>query len=116
MDSVMEKIPYLLNWYIPDGDKYLIYAYKELMRWGGENGWTILVVSNILAYLKILAMKTKNVVDDKIVSLLIYVLSGKWISALKEPVLGTKNNPIPLTEVVEDQTEKREKNSAEVRP
>jgi len=116
MGPVMEKIPYLLNWYIPDGDKYLIYAYKELMRWGGENGWTILVVSNILAYLKILAMKTKNVVDDKIVSLLIYVLSGKWISVLKEPALGTKNNPIPLTEVVEEQTEKREKNSAEVRP
>jgi hypothetical protein len=101
IQSAAEKVPFLLNWYLPGSDKFLIYAYKEIMRWGGENGWTILVVTNALTFLKVMALRTKNVVDDKIVSLLIYFFTGRWITALKDP--GTKGNPHVLTEVADDE-------------
>jgi hypothetical protein len=100
-------VHWLLNWYLPSCDQYLIYAYKEGARWVGENGWTLLVVSNILTFLKVMALKTKNVVDDKIVSLLIYFFSFKWVKAMMSPV-GTKEKPYPLDTVATEEEVKQE--------
>ena len=82
-----------MNWMIPDLDVYITYFVKELMRWSGDNVLTLLVITNFLALLKVLAYRTKAVWDDKIVSLLIYFFSFRWVKSL---TAGTKENPVVL--------------------
>ncbi len=100
-------IHWMLNWFIPDVDPYLIYAYKECVRWGMNNGWAILVGGNILAWMKIAAMKTESVVDDKIVSWITFIVTApfKWIASFKKKEKGTKENPHILAEVVDEKVE-----------
>jgi hypothetical protein len=73
-----------MNWYIPDLEPYFIYAWQEFTRWSGANLFAVLIITNILTALKVSALKSKNTVDDKIISLLIYVFSFKWLKALGE--------------------------------
>ena len=73
-----------MNWFIPDLDPYTIYAIQEIFRGTGANGVTILVVSNILSALKVIAIKTPTVTDDKIISLLLYVISFEWLRKIAE--------------------------------
>ena len=87
-----------MKWYLPDLDPYTMYIIDEIMRWGADNWKTMLVVTNILTALKVYAMKTKNVYDDKILTLLIYIVSFKWMKGLTAG-LGTKENPIILKDV-----------------
>lgn len=88
-----------MNWYLPNLDPYTMYIIDEIMRWTAENWKTLLVVTNILTSLKVYAMKTKNVYDDKILTLLIYIVSFKWVKGLTAG-LGTKENPIVLKDEV----------------
>lgn len=88
-----------MNWYLPNVDPYTMYALDELTRWVAENWKTLLVATNILTALKVAAMKTKNVYDDKILTLLLYVVSFKWLKGLTAG-LGTKENPIILKDEV----------------
>lgn len=73
-----------MNWYIPDLEPYLLYAWAELSRWQGANPYIIGLILGVLGWLKVWALKSKNVVDDKIVSLLIYVFGFKWLKVLTE--------------------------------
>jgi hypothetical protein len=100
----------------------LDYAIKELLRWTAENVLTIIVITNILTYLKILAIRNNRVRDDKILTWLIGFFTFKWVKALTTPIpdpAGTRMNPIPLTEVVDEkiaeQKEWKEKNEEVVR-
>ena len=88
-----------MKWYIPDTDPAVMYAIGELTRWAADNWVTILVATNILTALKVAAMKTKNVYDDKIITFLLYLVSFKWLQDLRKPV-GTKENPIILKDEV----------------
>lgn len=88
-----------MGWYLPDTDPTVMYAINELARWAADNWVTILVATNILTALKVAAMKTKNVYDDKIVTLLLYLVSFKWVKSLTAG-LGMKENPIILKDEV----------------
>lgn len=79
-------IPWYLNWYIPDCDPSVQYAIKELLRWVAENMVTLTVVTNVLTYLKILAIRNNRVRDDKILTWLIGFLTFKWIADLTKPI------------------------------
>lgn len=58
----------------------LVQAYvKELLRWSGDNILTIIILTNVLTYFKVLALKSPNVVDDKIVTLLLNFITFKWV-------------------------------------
>lgn len=57
---------------------------KGIMDWAANNILTVTIAINILTILKVYAIKTKNVVDDKIISLLLYILSFKWLSITKK--------------------------------
>lgn len=59
---------------------------KGVMDWAANNILTVTILINVLTILKVYAIKTKNVVDDKIVSLLLYILSFKWLSITKKKV------------------------------
>jgi len=72
-----------MNYYIPDTDPIVMAWINELTRWVADNWVTLLIVTNILTALKVLAMKTKNVYDDKIVTFLLYVVSFKWLKRRK---------------------------------
>ncbi len=74
-----------MNWIIPNFDQQILYAIKEISRWAAENFLTILIIGNILQWLKNQALKTPSVVDDKVISLLIYFFSFKWIKKITEP-------------------------------
>ena len=84
-----------MNYYIPDTDPTIMAWINELTRWVADNWVTLLIVTNILTALKVLAMRTKNVYDDKIVTFLLYVVSFKWLKGLTAG-LGTKENPYVL--------------------
>lgn len=88
-----------MGWYLPDLDPYTMYVIDEITRWAAANWKTLLVITNILTLLKVYAMKTKNVYDDKIITLLLYIVSFKWIKGLTAG-LGTKENPIVLKDEV----------------
>lgn len=89
-----------MNWYLPDTDPIVMYCINELARWVADNWVTLLVISNILTALQWLAFRTKNVYDDKIVTLLVYFFSFKWLEGLRGQV-GTKKNPIVLRDEVQ---------------
>ena len=72
----------MMNWIIPNFDGYVTYFIQEVSRWAGENILTLLIIGNVLQWLSNMAIKSKNVVDDKIISLLIYFFSFKWIKDL----------------------------------
>lgn len=74
-----------MGWQFPNLDQYVIYFVKEVLRWLGDNQYSIYIIGLILSWLKIQAFKTKNVVDDKILTLLIYFFSFQWIKKIKEP-------------------------------
>jgi len=84
-----------MNWYIPDTDPIVMAWINELTRWVADNWVTLLILTNILTALKVAAMKTKNVYDDKIITLMLYVVSFKWLKGLTAG-LGTKENPYIL--------------------
>lgn len=84
-----------MNWYIPDTDPIVMAWINELTRWVADNWVTLLILTNILTALKVAAMKTKNVYDDKIITLMLYVVSFKWLKCLTAG-LGTKENPYIL--------------------
>lgn len=84
-----------MNYYIPDTDPIIMAWINELTRWVADNWVTILIATNILTALKVAAMKTKNVYDDKIVTFLLYVVSFKWLKDMTAG-LGTKENPYVL--------------------
>ena len=84
-----------MNWYIPDTDPIVMAWINELTRWVADNWVTLLILTNILTALKVAAMKTKNVYDDKIITLMLYVVSFKWLKGLTAG-LGTKENPYVL--------------------
>jgi hypothetical protein len=90
-----------MGWYLPDTDPTVMYAINELARWVADNWVTILVITNILTALQWLAFRTKNVYDDKILTLLIYIVSFKWMKGLTAG-LGTKENPIILKDEVKE--------------
>lgn len=107
----METIPWYLNWAIPNTDPAIDYAIKEALRWVAENVITLVVITNALTYLKILAIRNNRVKDDKILTWLIGFFTFKWLRGLTTPIpppvppvvgAGTKGNPIVLTEVVEE--------------
>lgn len=72
-----------MNWYIPNIDPFIIYTYNELTRWILANPTFIFLVTTILGWAKIQAMKSKNVVDDKIITWLIQLFSFDWLLKLK---------------------------------
>lgn len=72
-----------MNWYIPDVEPYLIYAWQEISRWQGSNLLTISVILNVLAILKGIAIRSKSVVDDKIITMLIQIFSFGWLRIFK---------------------------------
>ncbi len=74
-----------MNWTIPDLDPYITYAWKEVVRWTMANVTTSAIILAILSWLKVQAMKTENVIDDKIITLLIYVFTFSWLSDLQNP-------------------------------
>jgi len=79
-----------MNWYIPNTDPYLLYAYQEAMRWALANPGTVGAIAGAWGILKIWAVKSKNVVDDKIVSL---IGNGfRFIKGLFLPVKVKGNN------------------------
>lgn len=84
-----------MNWYIPDTDPIVMAWINELTRWVADNWVTLLILTNVLTALKVAAMKTKNVYDDKIITLMLYVVSFKWLKGLTAG-LGTKENPYVL--------------------
>lgn len=88
-----------MGWYIPDLGPYMRYAITELIRWSADNWDVLLVATNVLTLLKVYAMKTKNVYDDKILTLLLYVVSFKWMKTITAG-LGTRENPIILKDEV----------------
>lgn len=106
------QIPWYLNWYVPNGDPFVQYAIKELLRWVADNVVTITVITNVLTYLKILAIRNNRVKDDKILTWLIGFFTFKWLTGITKPIpppesavesgKGTKADPIVLTEVVEE--------------
>jgi hypothetical protein len=71
-----------MSWYLPDLDPYILYAWKELVRWTMANVTALALITAILSWLKMQAMKTENVLDDKIISLLIYLVSFSWLPGL----------------------------------
>jgi len=71
-----------MNWYIPNTEDYVLYAIKEIARWSGDNAVTVLVVTNVLTYLKTWAIKSDKAVDDKIITLLLYFLRFDWLRKL----------------------------------
>lgn len=72
-----------MNWIIPDIDPYILYAWKETVRWTMANVTTVALITAILSWLKMQAMTTKNVIDDKIITLLIYVFTFSWLPGLQ---------------------------------
>jgi hypothetical protein len=88
------------NWYIPNSDPWVMYVIGEITRWISDNWVTLLVISNILTGLQWLAFRTKNVYDDKVITLLKYFFSFKWLTDIKGQI-GTKDNPITLKDKVE---------------
>lgn len=67
-----------MNWYLPDIDPYIQYAWRELIRWVCNNTSTFGYFVAFVAWLKIKAIRTENVIDDKIVSLLGYGCKLVW--------------------------------------
>jgi hypothetical protein len=111
-------IPWYLNWYLPDWAPFVEYTIKELVRWVADNLVPLTILTNVLTYLKILAIRNGRVKDDKILTWLLGFITFKWISRITSPIppevpAGTKANPIVLTEVV-DQKEWKEKNTEEI--
>jgi hypothetical protein len=102
----METIPWYLNWFLPNTDPTVDYAIKELLRWVAENVITLVVVTNVLTYLKILAIRNNRVKDDKILTWLIGFFTFKWLKNITTPISipagSTKASPIVLTDVVEE--------------
>lgn len=82
-----------MSWYIPNTDPWINYVFLQIMTWIGNNAVTILVVGNILQLLKSAAMKSPNVTDDKIITMLIYFFSFKWINKLKNSNAEFKEDP-----------------------
>lgn len=75
-----------MGWYIPNLEPYVIYAINEIIRWIGDNPVTIAIILSFFGWLKIEAVKTKNIVDDKIISVIIYFFSFKWFFNLKSGI------------------------------
>ncbi len=73
-----------MNWIIPNFDQQILYAVKEISRWAAENFLTLLIIGNILQWLKNQALKTPSVIDDKIISVLIYFFSFAWLKKLTQ--------------------------------
>jgi hypothetical protein len=91
---------------LPNTDPIVDYTIKELLRWVAENVITLVVVTNVLTYLKILAIRNNRVKDDKILTWLIGFFTFKWLKNITTPIAvpgATKETAIPLTEVVEDE-------------
>jgi len=112
MDPV--TIPWYLNWYLPDWAPFVEYAIKELVRWVADNLVPLTIITNVLTYLKILAIRNGRVKDDKILTWLLGFITFKWIGKITSPIppeipTGEKGNPITLTDVIE-QKEWKEKN------
>lgn len=82
-----------MTWYIPNTDPWINYLFLQIMTWIGNNAVTILVVGNILQILKVAALKSPNVTDDKIITMLIYFFSFGWIDKLKNPKIESKVEP-----------------------
>jgi hypothetical protein len=74
-----------MHWYIPNVDPWVNYFFLQVMTWIGNNAVTILVIGNILQLLQAMAIKSPNTTDDKIITMLIYFFSFKWIDKLKNP-------------------------------
>jgi len=64
-------------------DPYMVYFIQEVTRWAGDNVITILLVGNALQWLQVMAARSPNTTDDKVVSLLIYFFSFKWLGLFK---------------------------------
>lgn len=82
-----------MNWHIPDLEPYVTYFVKELFRWFGDNQYTLYLSAYILRELKVQAMKSKNVVDDSIITLLIYLVSFKWLTSFRKPGQEDESKP-----------------------
>lgn len=80
-----------MDWYIPNLEPYLVYFIKEIARWIGDNQQTVYTIILILGWLKLKALKTKNVIDDKIISLLVYFFTFKWFFNLKSGIKEDNN-------------------------
>jgi hypothetical protein len=103
------QIPWYLNWFLPDWAPFIEYAIKEVLRWIADNQVPIAIITNILTYLKILAIRNNRVKDDKILTWLIGFFTFQWLGKITAPIPPpapapgvTKANPIVLTEVVEE--------------
>jgi hypothetical protein len=108
------ETPWYLNWYLPNA-VIIEYTLKEVLRWAADNMMPIAIITNLLTYLKIWAIKNNRVKDDKILTWLIGFFTFQWVGKITAPIppdipAGAKGNPIALTDVVE-QKEWKEKNT-----
>jgi hypothetical protein len=108
-------IPWYLNWYLPDWAPFVEYAIKELVRWVADNLVPLTIITNVLTYLKILAIRNGRVKDDKILTWLLGFITFKWIGKITSPIPPevpqpgtTKESAILLTEEVKQEELKKE--------
>ena len=73
-----------MNWMIPDVEPYVRYIIQEFTRWSGANVLTLTILTNILTILKAWAVKSEKATDDKIITLLLYFFSFKWLKSATE--------------------------------
>lgn len=78
----------LTNWYIPDVQPVVVYAAGEVVRWCKDNPAMIPTITTLWFYLKVLAGRSKNTVDDSVIKWISYFLTFKWVDkdkAIKIP-------------------------------
>lgn len=75
----------MLGWYIPDVDPYVLYAIKEISRWIGDNQNFLCLWLALWGWAKVQAMKTRTVVDDKVISWILYISRLEWLRDIRAP-------------------------------
>jgi hypothetical protein len=78
-----------MNWHIPNTDPYVdlamafvLYALQDILRWSVENVKTIGVITIFLGCAKVQALKSKSVVDDKIITYFQQLFTFQWVVKL----------------------------------
>ena len=89
-----------MNWIIPNTDPWVNYFFLQIMTWIGNNAVTILVIGNILQLIQAAAIKSPNVTDDKIITMLIYFFSFRWVNAIRNPKID-KSKTEPKIDLVQ---------------
>lgn len=76
-------------WHIPNTDPYVdlamafvLYALQDILRWSVENVKTIGAITILLGWAKIQAVKSKSVIDDKIITYLQQLFTFQWVITL----------------------------------